>query len=118
MLITPTLTALCLEVNHPLKAIKDLNDPNGEIGVCILSAVNLLEVDKNEMESVCEIIVRMLDSLIDHQNYFVPAAANFAKNRRSLGVGVTNLAGYLADLGVKYTDKEAANEAAKIMELQ
>jgi ribonucleoside-diphosphate reductase alpha chain len=69
------------------------------------------------MEPVCEIIVRMLDSLIDHQNYFVPAAANFAKNRRSLGVGVTNLAGYLADLGVKYSDKNAANEAAKIMEL-
>ena len=108
---------LCLEVNHPLKAIKDLNDPNGEIGVCILSAVNLLEVDRNEMESVCDIIVRMLDSLIDHQNYFVPAAENFAKKRRSLGVGVTNLAGYLASLEVKYTDKNAPNKAAAIMEL-
>ena len=108
---------LCLEVNHPLKPIKDLNDPNGEIGVCILSAVNLLEVSKDEMESVCSIIVRMLDALIDHQDYFVPAAENFAKNRRSLGVGVTNLAGYLADIGVKYTDKNAANKAAAIMEL-
>ena len=108
---------LCLEVNHPLKPISDLNDPLGEIGVCILSAVNLLEVSKDEMESVCEIIVRMLDSLIDHQGYFVPAAKNFATKRRSLGVGVTNLAGYLADLGVKYTDKNAANKAAAIMEL-
>ncbi len=108
---------LCLEVNHPLKAIKDLNDPNGEIGVCILSAVNLLEVDRDEMESVCDIIVRTLDSLIDHQNYFVPAAENFAKKRRSLGVGVTNLAGYLASLEVKYTDKNAPNKAAAIMEL-
>jgi len=108
---------LCLEVNHPLKAINDVNDPNGEIGVCILSAVNLVEVSENEMESVCDVIVRMLDELIDHQDYFVPAAANFAKNRRSLGVGVTNLAAYFAKNKIKYFDKQAPNKAAAIMEL-
>jgi ribonucleoside-diphosphate reductase alpha chain len=107
---------LCLEVNHPLIPITDINDQNGEIGVCILSALNLLEVSKDEMEPVCDVIVRMLDELIDHQDYFVPAAANFAKRRRSLGVGVTNLAAYLADLGVKYYDKAAPNKAAAIME--
>jgi len=106
---------LCLEVNHPLTPIKDLNDPNGEIGVCILSAINLLEIG-DDMESVCNVVVRMLDALIEHQNYFVPAAANFAKNRRSLGVGITNLAAYLANLGVKYYDKAAPNKAAAIME--
>ena len=108
---------LCLEVNHPLIPITDINDKNGEIGVCILSAVNLLKVSSDEMESVCDVIVRMLEELIDHQNYFVPAAENFAKRRRSLGVGVTNLAAYLADLGVKYYDKAAPNKAAAIMEL-
>jgi ribonucleoside-diphosphate reductase alpha chain len=108
---------LCLEVNHPLKAINDVNDPNGEIGVCILSAVNLVEVSENEMESVCDVIVRMLDELIDHQDYFVPAAANFAKNRRSLGVGITNLAAYFAKNKIKYFDKQAPNKAAAIMEL-
>jgi ribonucleoside-diphosphate reductase alpha chain len=107
---------LCLEVNHPLKAISDVKDKDGEIGVCILSAVNLLTVSASEMESVCDVIVRMLEELIDHQLYFVPAAENFAKNRRSLGVGVTNLAAYLAQLGVKYTDKNAPNKASVIME--
>ena len=108
---------LCLEVNHPLIPINDVNDPNGEIGVCILAAVNWLEITSDdEMKSVCDVIVRMLDSLIEHQNYFVPAAENFAKKRRSLGVGVTNLAAMFAREGVKYWDKEAPNIAARWME--
>jgi len=108
---------LCLEVNHPLIPIEDVNDPNGEIGVCILAAVNWLEITSDEeMKSVCDVIVRMLDSLIEHQNYFVPAAENFAKKRRSLGVGVTNLAAVLAREGVKYWDKDAPNIAARWME--
>ena len=107
---------LCLEVNHPLTAIKDVNDKDGEIGVCILSAVNLLEISEDEMESVCDVIVRMLEELIDHQNYFVPAAENFAKKRRSLGVGVTNLAAWLAKREMKYFDKQAPNKVAALME--
>ena len=108
---------LCLEVNHPLIPIEDVNDPNGEIGVCILAAVNWLEIkDDDEMKNVCDVIVRMLDSLIEHQNYFVPAAENFAKKRRSLGVGVSNLAALLAREGLKYWDKDAPNFVAKWME--
>ena len=109
---------LCLEVHHPLIAINDVNDSNGEIGVCILAAVNWLEIaSEQEMESVCDIIVRMLDSLIEHQNYFVPAAENFAKKRRSLGVGVSNLAALLAKEGLKYWDPKAPNFVAKWMEM-
>lgn len=108
----------CLEVNHPLIPISDVNDPNGEIGVCILAAVNWLEIaSEQEMESVCDIIVRMLDSLIEHQDYFVPAAENFAKKRRSLGVGVSNLAALLAKEGLKYWDTKAPNFVAKWMEM-
>ena len=93
------------------------NDKDGEIGVCILAAVNWLEIkDDHEMESVCEVIVRMLDSLIEHQDYFVPAAENFAKKRRSLGVGVSNLAALLAKEGLKYWDTKAPNFVAKWME--
>jgi len=108
---------LCLEVNHPLTPIYDVNDKNGEIGVCILAALNWLEIkDDEEMESVCDIIVRMLDSLIEHQNYFVPAAENFAKKRRSLGVGVSNLAALLAKNELKYWDPKAPNLVAQWME--
>lgn len=108
---------LCVEINHPLIPINDVNDKNGEIGVCILAALNWLEIkDDNELESVCDVIVRMLDSLIDHQDYFVPAAENFAKKRRSLGVGISNLAALLAKNGIKYWDVDAPNFVSKWME--
>lgn len=110
-------TNLCCEVVHRLTPIKDLNDPDGEIGVCILSALNLLELkDSEETKNVCDVIVRMLDALIDHQNYFVPAAENFAKKRRSLGIGITNLAALLAQENIKYWDTNAPNFVAKKIE--
>lgn len=108
---------LCLEIHHPLIPIQDVKDPNGEIGVCVLAAVNWLEIkDDNDMKSVCDVIVRMLDALIDHQQYKLPAMENFAKKRRSLGVGITNVAALLAKEGVKYYDPEAPNLVAKWME--
>jgi len=110
-------TNLCVEVTHPLKPIYRVDDDKGEIGVCILAAVNLLEIkDDDDMRVTCDIIVRMLDELIDHQNYFAPAAEEFAKKRRSLGIGITNLAAIFAKEGVKYWDKKAPNIAAKLME--
>lgn len=109
-------TNLCVEITHPLIPIQDYRDPKGEIGVCILAAVNLLETTEEEMPDVTDTIVRILDALIDHQNYFTPAAANFAKKRRSLGIGITNLAAYLASNKVKYTDAEAPNVTAKVIE--
>jgi len=54
--------------------------------------------------------------MIDHQNYFVPAAENFAKKRRSLGVGVTNVAAVLAKHGLKYEDTKAPQLVADLME--
>lgn len=103
-------TNLCTEIIHPLIPIKDLNDGDGEIGVCILAALNLLNIkDDKDLEKSCDISVRMLDSLIDYQNYFVKAASNFAKKRRSLGIGITNLAACLAKEGLKYYDKKSPN---------
>lgn len=109
-------TNLCVEITHPLIPIQDYNDPDGEIGVCILAAVNLLETKEEEMADVTDVIVRILDALISHQNYFTKAAENFATKRRSLGVGVTNLAAYLAVNKLKYTDEGAPNAVSKVIE--
>lgn len=100
-------TNLCVEITHPTKPLNDLNDTDAEIGVCVLSAINLGEVQDDEMESVCDVIVRLLDEVISNQEYSVPAAANFSQNRRSIGVGVSNLAYFLAKNKVKYHDPEA-----------
>lgn len=111
------MTNLCVEILHPTKPLQHLNDENAEIGICILSAINVFEIQSDaEMEKVCDVIVRLLDQLIDYQDYFLPAAENFTKNRRSLGIGITNFAAYLAKHGIKYTDENAPNAADELME--
>lgn len=107
----------CVEILQPTKPIQHIDDANGEIGICILSAINVLEIkNDSDLAETCDIIVRMLDELIDYQEYFNKAAENFTKKRRSLGVGITNLAALLAKNGIKYTDEEAPNFVDELME--
>jgi len=111
------MTNLCVEVTHPTKPIQHIDDPEGEIGICVLSAINVLEIkDDQDLIDTCDTIVRMLDEIIDYQEYFTKAAENFTKKRRSLGVGITNLAALLAKNNLKYMDTEAPNFVDTLME--
>jgi len=107
----------CVEVTHPTKPIQHIDDPEGEIGICVLSAINVLEIkDDQDLIDTCDTIVRMLDEIIDYQEYFTKAAENFTRKRRSLGVGITNLAALLAKNNLKYMDTEAPNFVDTLME--
>jgi len=110
------LTGNCVEVTHPTKPIQHIDDENAEIGVCILSAINVVDTKKSEIPDVCEMIVRMLDELIDYQSYPVKAAENFTKNRRSIGVGMTNLASLFAQNKLEYGSLESLQLAHTYME--
>lgn len=113
------MTNLCVEVNHAIKPLKSYLDPESEIGVCILSAINWLEVTSEEdFERVCDLVVRMLDELIDNQDYFSEAARRFCHGKRSLGIGITNLAAFLAKHKLKYTDPESLELVEDWMEKQ
>lgn len=111
------MSNLCQEIIHPTQPIFDIDDEHGEIGICILSAMNLLELKSDkDYRDACRMAVRTLDSVIDYQDYPVKAGENFTKNRRSLGIGITNLAGWLAKNKVKYTDPEALTLVHEMME--
>jgi ribonucleoside-diphosphate reductase alpha chain len=80
-------------------------DKQSEISLCVLGAVNLGSIKNlDELEEICEYTVRMLDYVIEIQDYPVEAARKMLK-RRSLGVGVTNFAYWLAKNGLDYTSK-------------
>ncbi len=99
---------LCLEIALPTKPLEHVNDENGEIALCTLSAFNLGAIKSlDELEELAELAVRALDSLLDYQDYPVPAALNATMGRRTLGIGVINFAYYLAKNGVKYSDHSA-----------
>jgi ribonucleoside-diphosphate reductase alpha chain len=99
---------LCMEITLPTNPLEEVNDPNGEIALCTLSAFNLGALENlDELEELSDLIVRALDALLDYQDYPIPAAKRGSLNRRTLGVGVTNLAYYLAKHGTRYSDGSA-----------
>lgn len=99
---------LCMEIALPTKPLNNINDEDGEIALCTLSAINLGMVnDITDIEEPAELMVRALDALLDYQDYPVKAAENGSMRRRTLGVGVINYAYYLAKNGVRYSDGSA-----------
>jgi ribonucleoside-diphosphate reductase alpha chain len=102
------MSNLCQEITLPTYPIQHIDDDNGEIALCILSAINVGKVKSDEeLEELCELSVRGLDELIDYQKYPVRAAELATKARRSLGIGYIGLAHYLAKLGYSYDSQEA-----------
>ena len=69
------MSNLCQEITLPTKPVQHIDDDEGEIALCILSAINLgLIKDKEELEELCDLSVRALDEIIDYQEYPVVAA--------------------------------------------
>jgi len=102
------MSNLCQEITLPTVPLQHIDDPEGEIALCILSAINVGKVKSDEeFEELCDLSVRGLEELIDYQNYPVEAAEISTKARRSLGIGFIGLAHYLAKLGYKYDSQEA-----------
>ena len=101
------MSNLCQEITLPTDPLQHI-DGEGEIALCILSAINVGRINKlDELENLCDLSVRGLEELIDYQNYPVEAAKISTLARRSLGVGFIGLAHYLAKNGYKYDDPAA-----------
>jgi ribonucleoside-diphosphate reductase alpha chain len=102
---------LCCEINLPTRPLADINDESGEIALCTLSAVNWgVFRDPTDMQRACELAVRGLDSLLSYQDYPIRAAEIATQNRRPLGVGIINLAYWLAKNDFSYSDPAALAE--------
>ena len=110
------MSNLCQEITLPTDPIQHI-DGNGEIALCILSAINVGKINKlDELDELCDLAVRGLDALIDYQNYPVLAAKQSTLNRRSLGIGYIGLAHYLAKNGAKYDSQKAFDLVHKLSE--
>ena len=113
---TVYMSNLCQEITLPTDPIQHI-DGEGEIALCILSAINVGKLQYlDDLESLCDLAVRSLDEIIDHQKYPVKAAEVSTKARRSLGIGYIGLAHYLAKAKLKYSDKQAWKEVDELTE--
>lgn len=108
---------LCLEIALPTKPLQSIEDEDGEIALCTLSALNLGCIEGlDELEKLCDLVVEALDRLLDYQDYPIKAAKRSTLKRRSLGVGVINLAYDLARNGLHYSDGSANKYVHEMME--
>jgi len=102
------MSNLCAEIDLPTVPLKDINDPDGRIALCTLSATNWGNVrEPKDFERICRLAVRGLDALLSYQNYPVLAARLATEEFRPLGVGIINFAYFLAKHDVSYSDPAA-----------
>jgi ribonucleoside-diphosphate reductase alpha chain len=102
------MSNLCTEINLPTVPLTDINDPNGRIALCTLSAINWGNIRvPADFERVCRLAVRGLDALLSYQHYPILAAKLATDEFRPLGIGIINFAYFLAKNDVKYSDGSA-----------
>jgi len=102
------MSNLCAEIDLPTVPLRDVNDEDGRIALCTLSAINWGNVKSpHDFEKMCKLAVRGLDALLSYQNYPILAARLATEEFRPLGIGIINFAYFLAKNDVGYSDPEA-----------
>jgi len=96
---------LCQEINLPTKPLNNIDDAEGEISLCTLSAINWGNMrTPQDFEKACTLAVRGIDALLSYQNYPVLAAELSTMNRRPVGVGIINFAYWMAKHDMTYSE--------------
>ena len=98
--------------NKPLDG--SLGEP--EIGCCILGNVNLGYAEIDDIPECAEILVKFLDTLIDYSDFGIDEVEYAAQNRRTLGIGLSNLFGALAKNKIFYNTQEGRQYIHEVSE--
>lgn len=101
----------CQEIALPTKPYEDMNDlyttgHQGETAFCCLAALNVDRVTNEEYEFQAELALRTVDILIDKAPMMTETMKRDILKRRSVGIGITGLAGYLYSKGMDYDGTE------------
>lgn len=99
---------LCAEITLPTMPLQSIEDPNPAVALCTLAAINWGRIrEPKDFEKPCRLAVRALDALLDYQEYPLKAAEAHTRMFRPLGIGIVNLAYWIAKMGFKYSDDSA-----------
>lgn len=102
------LSNLCQEImlpTHPYTSMPDLYFPGsstGETAFCSLAAINVSNVASHEYEHIADVCVRTINRLIDLAPMMAQSMMADVRSRRSIGVGITGLAGWIYAQGLDY----------------
>ena len=106
------LSNLCAEITQPVRGYENILDlykeeeTSGEIGLCSLGSIVAKNTAVEEYYDVAYYTLLMIDNVIDLMDYPFPNLKYTATRRRSVGVGITNLAHLMASKQLSYTSNE------------
>lgn len=112
---------LCMEITLPTEPVQSNGD--GLISLCILMGYDLGAITGSSkadfdrvLSRLSKVAVRFLNALIDIQSYMMPQAERATMLYRSLGIGVVNLAYFLAKRKLKYGEPDALKTVHRLFE--
>lgn len=73
-------------------------------------------INMNKLEKAIRVGVRLLDDIIDINNYPLENYANYQKNIRTIGLGITGLADLFVMLGLEYGEEESIQLTDELMD--
>lgn len=74
------------------------------------------KIDMDKLEKAIRVGVRLLDDIIDINNYPLENYANYQKNIRTIGLGITGLADLFVMLGLEYGDETSIQLTDELMD--
>lgn len=114
---------LCQEVALPTKGYSDMRNlfkydvEDGEVALCFLASLVAGRVKPEEYGDVAYYTVLMIDNVMDIMTYPYENMGSTVKKRRSIGVGITNVAHYIATHRVPYGSPESKQLVHDLAEL-
>lgn len=110
---------LCMEICLPTKGYESMAElyssviTKGETAFCSLSAINAMRTPTDKYERIAELTLRAVDIMIDKAPMLSKSMKADIMRRRSVGIGIIGLAGYLYERGLDYDGSEAALNATQ-----
>lgn len=110
------LSNLCQEILLPTKpfdSVEDLykEESSGEIALCNLAGIVAGRVSEDEYERIAYLMLKMVDNVIEMQEYPYASMKYTALRRRSAGIGLINLHGYIASHFTEYNSRKGRSLA-------
>lgn len=114
---------LCQEICLPTKPYVDMADlyckakSVGETAFCALAAINAQHVSEEEYEEIADLALRTVDRMIDLCPALTKSMGESIRRRRSIGIGITGMAGFLYKQGLDYDGSDASmKEVSRLAE--
>jgi len=97
------------------KKVNTSDRSNGEVAFCALGAIVAGKVLPEEYEEIAYLAVSTVNQMIEKAPALTPSMRESILRRRSIGIGITDLAGYLYREGLDYDGSAESLEAVSTL---